>query len=106
MLGAIVTVATALHAALALRSPSPWIVPDEMIYLRDCQEPRATAAFPSIRDAEVVRITASGSPLLLAPIWSAFDDVTKAYDVARIFNALILSLTALPAYLLARRFVG
>lgn len=103
VLGAIVTMATALHAALALRSPSPWIVPDELIYA-EIAKSLGDGRLPSIRDA-VSFGYGFGYPALLAPIWSVFDDVTKAYDVAKALNALILSLTAVPAYFLARRFV-
>ena len=104
VLGAIVTTATAVHAMLALRSPSPWIVPDELIYA-ELAKSLSEGGLPSIR-GEVSFDWGLGYPALLAPIWAVFDDVTTAYTVAKVVNALVLSLTAIPAYFLARRFVG
>jgi hypothetical protein len=103
VLGTIVTVATALHATLALRSPSPWIVPDELIY-SELAKSLGEGSLPRIR-GDVSFDWGLGYPALLAPVWAVLDDVTKAYAVAKILNALVLSLTAVPAYFLARRFV-
>ena len=104
VLGAIVTTATAVHAMLALRSPSPWIVPDELIYA-ELAKSLAKGELPSIRD-EISFAYGLGYPALLAPIWAVFDDATKAYALAKVLNACVLSLTAVPAYFLARRFVA
>lgn len=103
LLGATVLLATALHALLALRSPSPWVVPDELIY-SELAKSLGAGGLPKIR-GEVSFAYGLGYPALLAPIWAVFDDVTTAYAVAKALNALILSLTAVPAYFLARRFV-
>jgi len=102
-LAGIVAMATALHATLALRSPSIWIVPDELIY-SELAKSLGHGDLPRIRD-EVSFEWGLGYPALLAPIWAVFDDVTKAYTIAKVVNALVLSLTAVPAYFLARRFV-
>lgn len=104
LLGATIVLATALHAVLALRSPSPWIVPDELIYA-ELAKSLGDGGLPAIRD-EVTFAYGIGYPALLAPVWAVFDDVTTAYAVAKVLNALILGLTAVPAYLLARRFVA
>lgn len=104
VLGGTVVLAATLHATLALRSPSPWILPDELIY---------SELAKSISDTGLPRIRGEMSfsygivyPMLLAPIWGLFSDVTTAYAVAKVLNALILSLSAVPAYFLARRFVA
>ena len=99
-----VLAATALHAFVALRSPSPWIVPDELIY-SELAKSLGQVGLPRIR-GEVSFAYGLGYPALLAPIWAIFDDVSTAYAGAKIFNALILSLTAVPSYFLARRFVS
>ena len=93
-----------VHAALALRSPSPWIVPDELIY-SDLAKSMGDGGLPAVRD-EVTFAYGLGYPLLLAPIWAVFGDVTTAYAAAKVLNAIVLSLTAVPAYFLARRFVA
>ena len=42
-------------------------------------------------------------PLLLAPAYVLFDSLPDAYAAARTINAVVMSLAAIPAYLLARR---
>lgn len=102
-LGAIVVGAAAVHAALAFRSPSPWIVPDEVIY-SELAKSLGEGGLPSVR-GEVTFAWGLGYPALLAPIWAMIDDVGTAYAVAKAWNAVILAATAVPAYFLARRFV-
>jgi Dolichyl-phosphate-mannose-protein mannosyltransferase len=104
VLGGTVLLATVLHAALALRSPTPWIVPDELIY-SELAKSLGEGGLPRIR-GEASFAWGLGYPTLLAPIWAMFDDVPTAYTVAKILNAFLMSLTAIPAYLVARRFVG
>lgn len=103
VLAGIVLVAASVHAALALRSPSPWIVPDELIYA-ELANSLAEGGLPRIR-GEVSFEYGLGYPLLLAPIWALFEHVPTAYAVAKVWNALLMSLAAVPAYFLARRFV-
>lgn len=102
-LAGIVLVAAGIHAALALRSPSPWIVPDELVY-SELAKSLGAGGLPRIR-GEVSLDYGLGYPLLLAPLWALFEHVPTAYAVAKTWNALIMSLAAMPAYLLARRFV-
>lgn len=102
-LGLTVLVAAVVHALLALRSPAPWIVPDELIY-SELAKSVADGGLPAIRE-EVTFAYGIGYPMLLAPVWAIFDDVTTAYAVAKVVNALVLGLSAVPAYFLARRFV-
>ena len=103
ILGATVVVAAVIHAALTLGIPSPWIVPDEMIY-SELARSFAEGGVPRIR-GEVSFDWGLGYPALLAPIWAIVDDVGTAYGVAKAWNAVLLASTAVPAYFLARRFV-
>lgn len=100
-LGLAIASTAALHAALALRSPSPWIVPDELIYA-DLARSLGGGHLPSIRGV-VSWDYGIAYPLILAPIWTVSDGAT-AYDLAKVLNAIVLSLAALPAFYLARRF--
>ena len=102
ILAVLIAGATGVQAALALQSPAPWIVPDELIY-SEYAKSIGDGMIPRIRD-QVVLAYGFGYPALLAPIWAVFDDVHTAYAAAKVFNAFILSLTAVPAYLLAKRF--
>ena len=45
-------------------------------------------------------------PLLIAPGLPLFDSLPDAYALVKTTNALVMSLAAVPAYLLARRVVG
>ena len=45
-------------------------------------------------------------PAVIAPIWALVDDRYVAYHVVLIVNAFVMSLAAVPAYLLARLFVS
>lgn len=104
VLGALVTAATVFHAAIAFPIRSPWIVPDELIY-SELAKSLGDGSLPRIR-GDVSFDWGLGYPVLLAPVWALFDDVTAAYPAAKALNALIMSLTAVPAFFLARRFVG
>jgi len=103
LLGATVVLAAALHAVLALRIQSPWIVPDELIY-SELAKSLGEGGLPAIRD-EASFAYGIGYSALIAPAWLMFDDIETAYGVAKVINALVMSLAALPAYYLARRFV-
>ncbi len=103
-LGMTVIVVSALHAILALQIPSPWAFPDELRYA-ELAKSLGDGNMPSIRD-EVTFEFGLGYPLLLAPIWALFEDVATAYWAAKVLNSVVLALTAVPAYFLARRFLG
>jgi hypothetical protein len=103
VVGSTVVVAALLHTALALRSPSPWIVPDELIY-SELAKSLGTSGVPRIR-GEVSLDWGLGYPALLAPIWAVVHDTGTAYVLAKAWNAVLLASTAVPSYFLARRFV-
>jgi hypothetical protein len=44
-------------------------------------------------------------PVLIAPAWRIFSSVPDAYQAAKIINAAVMSLAAVPAYFLARRLL-
>src|ERR1700752_1874321 len=98
--GAIVTLSTLLQTALAWRRPTPGYFPDEYMYaelgrsILETGSPLArgeTAPFPPLL-----------YPFLTAPAW-LWDDVEHAYRTIQAFNAVAMSLAAIPAFLLARR---
>jgi hypothetical protein len=90
--------------ALGLLIETPWIFPDELLYA-EMAKSLAAGNLPAVRDV------ATGDlgllyPLLLAPIWALSPDGETAFWVARMVNAALMSLAAIPAFLLARRFVA
>ena len=84
-------------------SPSPWILPDEILY-SELAKSIADGAPPAVRG-----VTALGwgvvYPALVAPAWVLFDDPVTAYHAALVINALVMSSAAIAGYLLARLFV-
>ena len=103
-LAALVGVSTVLRAALTLRVPGPWILPDELLY-SELAKSIADGSRPAIRGVAVFG-WGEVYPSLIAPAWMLFDDPVWAYHAALVINALVMSLVAVPAYLLARLFVA
>jgi hypothetical protein len=102
-LASLVVVSTTFWAALSWGMPAPWVVPDEIIY-SELAKSIAAGHLPAIREATTFGFGVV-YPLLLAPAWWLFQDVQRAYAAALITNAALMSLSAIPAYFLARRFV-
>jgi len=102
-LGALVGLSTVVRAALTLRVPGPWILPDELLY-SDLAKSIADGSRPAIRGVPVFG-WGEVYPTLVAPAWLLFDDPVRAYHAALVIDALVMSLVAVPAYLLARLFV-
>src|ERR1700751_3905738 len=45
-------------------------------------------------------------PILISPAYALFRDIPTVYSAIKAINALLMSLAAVPAYLLARRVVS
>jgi len=80
---------------------APWIMVDELIYSELAKSFAAGGHF-------LVRGEPSAAyglvyPVLIAPAYRAFAAVPSAYEAAKAINALLMSLTAVPTYFLARR---
>jgi hypothetical protein len=97
----LVVVSAGVRYALARRIVAPWIMVDELIYSelaksfadggRFLLRGQHTAAYGLVY------------PTLLSPAWALFHRVPQAYAAAKAINAVVVSLAAVPAYLLARR---
>jgi Dolichyl-phosphate-mannose-protein mannosyltransferase len=100
-LGGLVVVSAGVRYALARRLVAPWIMVDEVIYSELAKSFAATGHF-------LLRGNSTGAygivyPTLISPAWAAFSKVPQAYAAAKAINSIAISLTAVPAYLLARR---
>jgi hypothetical protein len=93
-----------VRAAISLRVPAPWILPDEIVY-SELAKSIAAGDRPSIRGVPVFG-WGEVYPTLIAPAWVLIEDPFWAYHGALAINAVVMSLAALPAYLLARMFVS
>jgi hypothetical protein len=102
-LAGIVALSVFVRAVLAHRIVAPWIMVDELVYSELAKSFAAHGHF-------LVRGVPSHGygfvyPVLLAPAWRIFSSVPDAYLAAKIGNAVIMSLAAVPAYFLARRLL-
>jgi hypothetical protein len=102
ILAALVT-GSALWRGLAARGvKSPWIMPDELIYSSLARSLAANGHF-AIRGVSTTAYSIV-YPLLLALPFSRATP-TGAYSAARWENAVVMSLAAVPVFLLARRLL-
>jgi hypothetical protein len=103
-LAAIVACSFALRAWLARGMLGPFIMVDELIYSELGRSFAAGDGF-QVRD-----VPASGFslvyPILISPAYAFFDSLPDAYAAVKTLNALLMSLAAVPTYLLARRLLG
>jgi hypothetical protein len=86
---------------LSRRVVAPWIMVDELIYSELAKSFAATGHF-------LIRDTHHGAygavyPVLIAPAWRLFASVPDAYAAAKTIGSILMSLTAIPVYFLARR---
>jgi len=102
-LAALVVLSAVFRYGLSRRVVAPWIMVDELIYSELAKSFAQTGHF-LIRD---VHDGAYGVvyPLLIAPAWRVFGSVPDAYAAAKTIGSVLMSLTAIPVYFLARRVV-
>ncbi|HEV8686418.1 MAG TPA: glycosyltransferase family 39 protein [Gaiellaceae bacterium] len=103
ILAALVALSTLVRAWAGLRIPTPWIAADEMIYAELGRSLWETGHLHILgQDApfySLVHPALVGLPLALF-------DTELGYDVARVLQALVMSLTAVPVFLWGRRLMS
>ena len=100
-LALVVAVSIVFRAWLGSRMPAPFIFTDELHYQENARSLAAGDGL-KVRD-EPYGIVSVLYPLLLAPAYALFDSLPDAYAAARTINAVVMSLAAVPAFLIARR---
>jgi hypothetical protein len=100
-LAGIVAGSIALRAWLGSRMSAPFIFTDELQYQENARSLAAGAGI-DVR-GEPYGIVSVLYPLLISPAYALFDSLPDAYAAARTINAALMSLAAVPAFLLARR---
>ena len=103
-LASLVLASTIVRWGFGRRMVAPWIMVDELVYSELAKSFAATGHF-------LVRDEPSGSygfvyPLLVSPAYRLYASVPQAYAAAKGINSVLMSLTAVPAYFLARRVVA
>jgi hypothetical protein len=100
VLGAIVVVSAVVHAVRARVVVMPSVFPDEYLYSQ-LGRSLATAGQLRVRGVNPHFLPVL-QPILTAPVWWAGSTAT-AFRLLQLENAFVLSLAAVPAYLIARR---
>jgi hypothetical protein len=104
-LGALILASAGIRLALAKPHPAPWIFSDEMVYA-NLAESIANGGGFAIRESPGLHGYAPGYPLLIAPAYAVYENLAHAYAAAKAINALVMSLAAVPVFLIARRLVS
>jgi hypothetical protein len=102
--GALVCVSAGIRFGIAQGYPGPWIFHDEIAYSDLGRSLGRTGDF-AIRDVPGDNGFGIVYSALIAPAYALFDHVPSAYEAARAINAVVMSLAAVPTYVLARRLV-
>jgi uncharacterized membrane protein len=101
---AIVVLSTAVRFGFARHMVGPWIMIDEIVYSELAKSFAAGGSF-AVRD-----VPTGGYgvvyPVLISPAYALFHSIPTVYSAIKLINALLMSLAAVPAYLLARRVVS
>jgi len=103
-LGAIVVASTLFRFLLSLQVHAPWIFQDEAVYFELARNLAQHGHF-AIRQAPGTNGFGPLYPLLISPAWAIFSSPTHAYYAAKLIDATLMSLAAIPAYLIARRLM-
>jgi hypothetical protein len=102
VVGGIVVVSAGIRIWLGRRMVAPWIFVDELIYSELAKSFAAHGHF-LLRDQPAGASYGFVYPVLIAPAWRLFSSVPEAYTAAKAIDSVVMSLAAVPAYLLARR---
>ena len=101
---AIVVVSAVFRIVLSRKIPGPFIFTDELTYSELAKSFAASGHF-------LVRDAPTGGygvvyPMLISPAYRLFHNLPQAYAAVKVVNSVVMSLAAIPAYLLARRLVS
>ncbi len=102
--GGIVVVSAFVYYVLGRRLAAPFILTDELIYSEAAKSFAAHGTL-FVRDHSWVAL-APVYPVLISPAWAIFTHIPDAYAAAKVINSVVMSLAAVPAYLLARRVLS
>ena len=101
----LVSVSTVARYLLAREVAAPFIFQDELLYSELAKGLGETGHF-ALRDVPGLYAIGPVYPALISPAYALFDSIPHAYSAVKAINALLMSLAAVPAYLIARRLVA
>jgi 4-amino-4-deoxy-L-arabinose transferase-like glycosyltransferase len=103
-LAAIVVGSAALRAVLAGGIVAPFVMVDEVIWA-ELARGIADSGEPLLRGEPDPGYSVL-YPLVISPVYALFENLPEAYAAVKVVNAALMSLAAVPAYLLARRVMS
>jgi hypothetical protein len=98
----LITLSACIRFVFAWWVPAPWILPDELKYSELAKSFASTGHF-AIRDVPGLGLGPL-YPLVISPAY-AVSNLPDAYLVVKAINSVLMSLAAIPTYLLARRLL-
>jgi hypothetical protein len=102
----IITLSILVRLVVGLQTGMPWLVPDELVYT-DLARSFAKSGHFAVLGAPFSTLSYGPLyPVLVAPFYRFTGSATEAYALVKVFNAVLISTAAVPAYLLARRVVA
>ena len=101
----LVVVSTVGRFLLARGVTAPFIFQDELLYSELAKSFGTTGHF-AMRGVPGLFGLSPAYPVLISPAYALFDRAPDAYTAIKFLNALFVSLSAVPAYLVARRLVS
>lgn len=104
-LAALIGLSALIRFRYAARDPAAWIFPDETVYAELAKALAYTGEF-AIRDNPGTNGLGVVYPALIAPAFFLFDRVADAHDAVKAINSVLMSVTAIPVYLIGRRLVS
>lgn len=104
-LGVAIVASTALRLLLAWQTAAPWIVPDEPTYAALARSFAETGHFAVAGHGFSPWSFGPLYPILVAPVYVFSGSLTHAYLIVKSINCVLMSLSIVPAYLLARHLL-
>jgi hypothetical protein len=101
----IVTGSTFLRIVSGVQTASPWIFPDELIYSELARSFANVGHFQVSGEPFSAYAYGPLYPILIAPFYRFAANPAEAYAWVKAFDAVLISTAAIPAYLIARRFL-
>ena len=100
--GGIVAASIVYRLVYALRDPAPWMFTDELGYSELAKSFGTNGEF-ALRGVEGTGGFGVLYSVLISPAYALFASIPDAYDGIRVLNCILMSATAIPTYLIARR---
>jgi hypothetical protein len=103
-LALIVAVSAVVRFVLAFHDPAPFIFQDELLYSELAKSLGTTGHFAA-RGAPGTLGVGPAYPALISPAYAVFGDLAHAYAGVKAINSALMSLAAVPVYLIGRRLL-